>query len=38
MGFQQGELWMYDPHLVISSKILSHGQDHHKAQVELLEN
>jgi hypothetical protein len=42
MGFQQGEVWMYDPHSVISSKIISHGQapyqHQHKAQVELLEN
>jgi len=26
MGFQQGEAWMYDPHAVISSKRISHGQ------------
>jgi len=26
MVFQQGEPWKYDPHSVISSKRISHGQ------------
>jgi hypothetical protein len=42
MGFQQGEAWMYDPHAVISSKIIAHGQvpyqHQQKAQLEMLEN
>jgi hypothetical protein len=42
MGFQQGEKWMYDPHAVISSKRIAHGQvpyqHQQKSQLELLEN
>ena len=40
MGFQQGEPWNYDPHVVISSKKNSHGQapyQHQKKdELELL--
>jgi hypothetical protein len=42
MGFLQGEPWKYDPHSVISSKRVSHGQTPYqhqqKPQVELLAN
>jgi hypothetical protein len=39
MGFQQGEPWNYDPHGIISSKIIAHRhvpyQHQQKAQLEL---
>jgi hypothetical protein len=42
LGLQQGEPWNYDPHGIISSKIISHGkspyQHQQKEQLELLEN
>jgi hypothetical protein len=42
MGFQQGEIWMYDPHAIISSKRIENGlvpyQHQQKAQLELLAN
>jgi hypothetical protein len=42
MGFQQGETWIYDPHALISSKMISYGQSpyHHekKFKLELLAN
>jgi hypothetical protein len=42
MGFQQGEALMYDPHVVISSKIITHGQapyqHQQKTQLEMLAN
>ena len=42
MGFQQGEMWIYDPHSIISIKIIELGSTpyHHqpKPQLELLAN
>jgi hypothetical protein len=42
LGFQQGEPWNYDPHGIISSKRISHGQapyqHQQKTELELLEN
>jgi hypothetical protein len=42
MGFPQGEPWKYNPHSVISSKVISHGhtpyQHQYKEHVEMLAN
>jgi hypothetical protein len=42
MGFQQGEIWIYDPHSIISTRRIGFGstpyQHQPKSQLELLAN
>jgi hypothetical protein len=42
MGFQQGEMWIYDPHSIISTRRIGFGsipyQHQSKPQLELLAN